>query len=313
MAYAGPENFMGRWALDIAGGGAGWLEFTDQGGWFDGSVLWIGGSVIPFDHVYFDGDTLYATKTRSMERKNGDVSKKQIITDVVTATVSGDQITGARRSPKGDARGVDETKFTGKRIPAPGPKPDLKKVKFGKAIELFNGKDLAGWTLTDANALNGWFVEDGILCNVPKKEKGKSAGNLRTEKEFEDFELELEANVAEHGNSGVYLRGIYEVQVEDSHGKPLDPHNMGAIYSRITPSEAAEKPAGEWQKLKMTLVDRHVTVKLNGKTIIDNEPLAGCTGGALWSDEFKPGPIYLQGDHTAIKYRNIKLRPVVKK
>lgn len=311
-ACAAPEDFMGRWALDVAGGGAGWLEFSNQGNWFDGSVLWIGGSVLPFDHVYFDGDTIYATRTRPIERKSGDVSKKQIVTDVITANVSGDQITGSRLSPKGDARGIDETQFTGKRVAPPGPKPDLKKVKFGKAIVLFNGKDLTGWTLTSANATNGWSAQDGVLVNTPKKEPGKGAGNLRTEQEFEDFNLELEVNVPERGNSGIYLRGIYEVQVDDSYGRPADAHTMGGIYSRIAPLVSAEKPAGEWQKLDITLVDRHVTVKLNGKLIIDNEPLAGCTGGALWSDEFKPGPIYLQGDHTAVKYRDIKIRPVKK-
>ena len=87
---------------------------------------------------------------------------------------------------------------------------------------------------------------------------------------------------------------------------------MGAIYGRITPTCAAEKPCGEWQTMDITLVDRHATVILNGKKIIDNQPIIGCTGGALTSDEFKPGPIYLQGDHTAIEYRNIVLRPVVK-
>lgn len=86
---------------------------------------------------------------------------------------------------------------------------------------------------------------------------------------------------------------------------------MGAIYSRIAPSMNATKGAGKWQTMNITLVDRHVTVRLNGKTIIDNAPLGGCTGGALWADEQRPGPIYLQGDHTAVKYRNIVLTPVI--
>jgi hypothetical protein len=87
---------------------------------------------------------------------------------------------------------------------------------------------------------------------------------------------------------------------------------MGGAYSRITPTVNAEKPPGEWQKFDITLVDRHVTVILNDTKIIDNQPLMGCTGGALWSDEFRPGPLYLQGDHTGIKYRNIVMKPVVK-
>ncbi len=119
-------------------------------------------------------------------------------------------------------------------------------------------------------------------------------------------------NVAKGGNSGVYLRGIYEVQISDTYGKNLDSHNMGGIYSRITPTVNAEKPAGQWQTMSLTLLDRHATVQLNGKVIIDNEPLLGCTGGALTSDEFKPSPIYLQGDHSAISYRNIVLTPIAK-
>jgi hypothetical protein len=110
----------------------------------------------------------------------------------------------------------------------------------------------------------------------------------------------------------VYIRGIYEVQVADTYGRPLDPHNMGAVYSRIKPTESAEKPAGEWQTMDITFVDRHATVVLNGKKIIDNQPIPGCTGGALWSDVTRPGPIYLQGDHTGIEYRNIVLKRVVK-
>jgi hypothetical protein len=98
----------------------------------------------------------------------------------------------------------------------------------------------------------------------------------------------------------------------ESFGKPLDSHHMGALYSRITPSVKAEKPIGEWQTLDITLVDRHLTVILNGKAIIDNQPVLGCTGGAMTSDEFKPGPLYLQGDHTNVDYRNMVLRPVVK-
>ena len=140
---------------------------------------------------------------------------------------------------------------------------------------------------------------------------GKHFGNLRTDAEFEDFNLKLEVRTLAGSNSGIYLRGIYEVQVMESHGQPLDSHHMGALYSRITPSVAAEKPIGEWQTLDITLVDRHLTVVLNGKTIIDNQPVLGCTGGALSSDETKPGPIYLQGDHTNIDYRNIVLRPVL--
>jgi len=178
---------------------------------------------------------------------------------------------------------------------------------------LFNGKDLSGWK-TIGNAPSAWKVVDGILRNDAVQEPGKhkSYANIRTEREFEDFNIQLEFRVPADGNSGVYLRGIYEVQVANSYGKRNDSHNCGALYSRIMPSENVSKPPGEWQTFDITLVDRHLTVIHNGKKTIDNQPVLGCTGGALWSDEFRPGPIYLQGDHTSVDYRNIVLRPVVK-
>lgn len=116
----------------------------------------------------------------------------------------------------------------------------------------------------------------------------------------------------EHSNSGVYLRGMYEVQVVDSYGAKLDSHNMGAVYSRITPTVAAEKKGGEWQSLDIILCNRHVSVTLNGTKIIDNQPVYGPTGGAMQADVFKAGPIYLQGDHGKVLYRNMVLTPIIK-
>jgi hypothetical protein len=211
---------------------------------------------------------------------------------------------------KGDGQPFGGADFTGKRIPPVPPAPDLSKVKYGEAITLFDGKDLNGWRLVESKADNGWSAVDGQLIN--RVEKGKHLGNLRTDREFEDFNLTLETRTQAGSNSGIYLRGIYEIQVAETYGRPLDPHNMGALYSRITPTVAAEKPIGEWQTFDITLVDRHVTVILNGQKIIDNQPVLGCTGGAMTSDESKPGPLMLQGDHTNIDYRNIVIRPVVK-
>jgi hypothetical protein len=227
------------------------------------------------------------------------------------ATLEGDTISIASET-KLDGKLTDQAQFSGKRIPPPSAAPDLSQIKFGEPIQLFNGKDLTGWRLTDATMVSGWSVKDGLLLNTVPAKKDKRYGNLRTDREFEDFNLTLEVRVPGHGNSGIYLRGLYEVQVFDSYGKPVDCHNMGAIYGRIAPTTSAEKKPGEWQTLDITLVDRHVTVILNGVKIMDNQPLIGCTGGALTADEFQPGPIYLQGDHTSIAYRNLVLRPVVK-
>ena len=281
------------------------------------SLLWGGGSVVPLDGAKIEKGQLILTRKHTSQRKdasgktvNGASASKRSL-----ATVDGDALKLTSVKPRENGQGEDKADFTGRREPPMPPAPDLSQVKFGEPIQLFNGKDLTGWRLTDPNAVSGWSVKDGLLVNEVSQEEGKphkNYGNLRTDQEFEDFNLTLEVRVPKGGNSGVYLRGIYEVQVVDSYGKPLDPHNMGAIYSRIKPTVAAEKPAGEWQTMDITFVDRHVTVILNGQKIIDNQPILGCTGGALWSDVTRPGPIYLQGDHTGIEYRNIVLKPVVK-
>lgn len=308
------EEFLGRWALTLPDGGAGWLEIRKENGWYDGSILWGGGSVVPVSSVFFTDGTLNVTRTREVNRKDttGKVVRKQLFTELLAGRVDGDTINFMQFNPRENGQGLDTAEFSGKRIPDLPPQPDLSKIKFGEPIALFNGKDLTGWRLVESGAANGWSVQDGVLLNRPDKDSGKHYGNLRTEREFEDFNLQLEVKVPKGGNSGIYLRGIYEVQVADSYGRAPDSHGMGGIYSRITPTVNAAKPAGEWQTLDITLVDRHVTVILNGVKIIDNQPLAGCTGGALWSDQFRPGPIYLQGDHEAVDYRNIVLRPVVK-
>lgn len=312
FAAESANPYIGRWALTIPGGGAGWLGVEQKDGQLKSSILWGGGSVLPVDRTKMDGDTLVLERDQKIRRRDGKVNE---ITEKIIAKVSGDELSLTQIMPRRDGNGENRSEFTGKRIPPLPPKPDLSKVKYDKPITLFNGKNLDGWGLTDPHQVSGWSVEDGVLVNNPKQTEGKphiSYGNLRTDADFEDFNLKLEVKVQKGQNSGVYLRGIYEVQVCDTYGKSLDSHNMGAIYSRITPVVAAEKPAGQWQTMDITLLDRHVTVVLNGKKIIDNQPLLGCTGGALWSDEFKPGPIYLQGDHTGVSYRNIVIKPIIK-
>lgn len=309
--------FVGRWALTIPGGGAGWLGVEQKDGYWDASILWGGGSVVPVDSVFFVDGALYVVRLHKVERKNaaGDVVRTQTFPEVIVARAEGDALQLTQMQPRRNGMGVDDREFTGRRIPSLPPKPDLSKVKYGRPITLFDGTNLDAWKLTNPRQENGWTIEKGVLVNkIAPRGSGRrvSYGNLRTVAEFEDFNLKLDVNIPPRGNSGVYLRGIYEVQVSDSYGRKLDSHNMGGIYSRITPTVNAEKPAGQWQTMDMTLVDRHVTVVLNGRRIIDNQPLLGCTGGALWSDESRPGPIYLQGDHTAISYRNIVLTPIVK-
>lgn len=313
------SEFLGQWTIDIKDKGVGWLEVRQEDKYLDGDLLWIGGSVLPVSDIFLaKNQVLMVTNSNEVVRTR-DASdnsvRKQVITDWLEITRNGDKISGIRLTPRRNGTGVDTAEFSGTLLPPVPAAPDLSNVKYGEPITLFNGKDLTGWRLINENQKNGFTVINGEMVNDPvQPAEGKhiSYGNIRTDKEFEDFNLKLEVNVPAGSNSGVYLRGMYEIQVSDSYKKELDSHNMGAVYSRIKPVVNAEKPAGEWQSLDITLCDRHATVLLNGVRIIDNQPIYGPTGGAMKSDVFSPGPIYLQGDHGKVSYRNIVLTPITK-
>lgn len=201
-------------------------------------------------------------------------------------------------------------RFEGWRNPPIKP-ANTKDAKFGEPIDLL--KDgMNGWMAMDQNK-NCWSFKDGVLSNrVPKKPDGHvqySGANLMTTRsDFYDFNLEYDVRVPKGANSGVYLRGRYEIQTLDSFGKKVDCHHMAAYYGRVAPSVAVEKPAGEWQHVSITLYKRHLTIVLNGTTILDNVPVVGVTGGAIDAHEFVPGPLYIQGDHSDADYRNMILR-----
>lgn len=313
------DVFLGVWALDLdyENSNAGWMEITQEDGYLDASVLWRGGSVTPVEFVFTAENHLIITRSNILVRERDEAGEpvrehRQTFYYYVQKEGS-DKISGRAFFPNANGLGAETVSFTGNRVPALPPAPDLASIEFGKKVKLLNGKDLTGWELLDPNSVSGWKVIDGVLVNDPVQKEGEPHvhyGNLRTTETFEDFNLKLEVNVPKGSNSGVYLKGIYEVQVMDSYGKPLDSHNMGALYSRIVPLMAAEKPAGEWQKMDITLYKRHLTVLLNGKMIINNQPVKGVTGGAMTADEFIPGPIYLQGDHGKVSYRNIELIPI---
>lgn len=175
---------------------------------------------------------------------------------------------------------------------------------WGAPIKLFNGKDLTGWhTLGE----NQWIVEDGVLRSP------KSGSNLISDEKFEDFKLHIEFRYPEHSNSGIYLRGRYEVQVADNRG--LEPASIyfGGIYGFLTPNEMVAKAPGEWQEYDITLNGRRISIVANGVSIITDQNIPGITGGAIDSKEGEPGPFLIQGDHGPIEYRNIVVTPRVKK
>ena len=163
--------------------------------------------------------------------------------------------------------------------------------------------------------LNGWSVKEGLLVNETPKTDFSATGdhaNLQTVDNFGDCKLHIEFLIGKDRNSGIYVRGMYEAQVVDRDSRMQGIQGVGAIFGSIAPSKNAGRPGGEWQTYDLTLVDRHVTVVLNGEKVIDNQPVPGPTGGAVFTDPTQPGPIHLQGDHTNVRYRDIYLAPVIR-
>lgn len=233
----------------------------------------------------------------------------------VTAKICGDWAACTLQKVDGNGKVIGDTQtFSAKRNPPIGAKPDLSKAVRGTPVNILGGT-IDDFELMEKSLTSGWTLKDGVLSNrIARDAEGKSLrknGNLRTKRaDFFDFNLKYDVRVLPGCNSGVYLRGIYEIQVLDSYGKPVDCHNMAAYYGRVTPRVAAEKKAGEWQTVDVTLYKRHLTVILNGVNIIDNVPVVGITGGAMTANEFVPGPIYIQGDHSDADFRNMVLTPL---
>ena len=296
--YDAKDPVVGNWGLDLgfdfmpAGH---MIASRDNDGNAQALVLWRWASPTKMKDVKFEGNKF------SFTHPWGDMK--------VTGEVKGCKLTAT--CVKQD--GTKECDIKGWRNPPVDKTVSTKDAKFGEPIDLLaNG--LADWEAKESTEKNnfGWTFKDGVLSNRIKHEEGKGNCNLISKRaDFYDFNLNYDVRVPEGCNSGMYLRGRYEIQTIDSYGKPVNEHNMAAFYGRIVPSVAAEKKPGEWQHVEVTLYKRHVTVVLNGTTIIDNAVVEGVTGGAIDANEFVPGPMYIQGDHSDADYRNVILKPAI--
>lgn len=271
-----PSPFAGRWDLTIAtskGTYPSWMEFADEGSTPVVRVVGRVGSVHPVQDVKVDGSHL--TFRDGTARWSISVADR---------TLSG-------HIPDGELSGV----------PAPRLFPKAYNT-WSTPEPLFDGRDLAGWE-PDPPAANHWIAQNGELQNA------KPGANIRTTRNFGDFKLHIEYNCPQGGNSGVYLRGRYEVQIEYEPPNKNDVfHSMGSIYGFIPPAAEVRPRPGEWEAYDVTLIGRNVSVVRDGVQIINNAEIPGITGGALDSHEAQPGPIYLQGDHAGgLKFRNITI------
>jgi hypothetical protein len=288
--YSDTSAVLGRWDITVIISGEekpSWLEIHRSGiKMLVGEFVADGGSARPISRINLvNGKLSFSIPPQwDWQEKNLDLE----------ATVEGDKLIGTISLPDGR-----NCRFTATKAPAL--KRTTKPV-WGTPIKLFNGKDLQGWHASGKT--NQWIVEKGIL-------KSPAPGsNIISDKTFTDFKLHIEFRYPAHGNSGVYLRGRYEVQITDHHPETPPKDVLGSIYGFIKPNEQVITKPNEWITYDITLTGRNVTVVINGKTVICNQEIPGITGGALDSHEEKPGPIMLQGDHEPIEYRNIIITPV---
>jgi hypothetical protein len=251
--------------------------------------------------------------------------------------------------------------------PAAPPREDPSSTSRGSK-PLFNGKDFTGWSFLKPEAKRTWVVCDDVRLDpadparlVPVGRGGSPGAvmlcggdgrgsNIMTVENFGDYELHLEFNVPKGSNSGVYNRGLFEIQIFDSYGVPkLGFHDCGALYERAYPAENLSKPPGEWQSFDITLKGKKLTLVWNGQVVYRDKDIrygetdrAGFErltkesaskppelrvkleekdgryvgffgeGGtrASFDGPDRPGPILLQGDHGPVAFRNIRIRPL---
>lgn len=286
------KPFLGRWDLTLNAPDqqySSWLELTENEGKLQGRMVGRWGSAHPVLDVKIERSVLTFASPKEEEEtpKNMPFQAKLI----------GGKLVGTMSGPDGKT-----WRWTGERAPLLN---RTTVAKWSKPIRLFNGKDTVGWRFDNPSAATIWSVKDGVLISTA------NGSNIITKRKFRDFKLHVEFNCKPGCNTGVYLRGRYEVQIADNAGE--DPPNLqtGSVYGFITPSPLIPLHPGTWHSYDITLIGRTVTVVEDGQTIIDKKEIPGITGSALDSHEELSGPIYLQGAeaHGGFSFRNLVVTP----
>jgi hypothetical protein len=282
---------VGRWDLTmhgVAGDYPSWLEVRQSGyRTLVGSFVGRTGSARPISLVEFEKGRIHFSMPPQFEKRT-DLQQ-------VEGGLEGDVLRGETTDERGRRIGWEAHRA-----------PSLKRTdatRWGEPVDLFNGRDLTGWQPRTAGKKNGWLVRDGVLTNA------EPGNDLLTDRKFTDFKVYAEFRYPRGSNSGIYLRGRYEVQIEDNFGEEPEAHLIGGIYGFLTPIKNAAKESGQWQTVEVTLIGRSVSVVFNGEQVIDRQVIPGITGGALDSNEGAPGPIMLQGDHGKVEFRKVTLVP----
>jgi hypothetical protein len=301
-AFAAGSDFNGRWDITVhtqPRPRAWWVELTGVGtsspsGYF---VSAYGGDRNIINTISLhNGELRFTCVPPHREGKDAQP------TSVYTARLAGGKLEGTFRF---EGRSAPPLQWTGVRAPAINEKDDGT-WKEGKPIQLFNGRDLTGWKALVPGVPVKWTVQDGVLRNAPP------TTDIISERSFWNYKLHVDFRIVQHSNSGIGLRGRYEIQILDDYGEPPNTHGAAALYSRIAPSVNASKPAGEWQSYDIRLVGRTLTVVHNGKLVLDKVHVDGLTAIADNADEAEPGPFIIQGDHSYVEIKSFVVTPLTK-
>jgi hypothetical protein len=288
------KAFLGRWDLTLKAPTReypSWLELREENGQLKAEMVGRWGNARPLPKVEIsDGRLKFVSPKEEEDSKNDLVFEGKLSGNILSGTLSG---------PDGKT-----WRWTGRRAPS------LKRTSaptWAAPVPLFNGKDLAGWHESLPGASPAWKVENGNLITPG------NGPELIGNRKFEDFKLHVEFNCGTESNSGVYLRGRYEVQIETDSAAEPPSHHTGGVYGFLAPAPELPRKPGEWQTYDITLLGRMITLVQNGQTVIDNKEIPGITGGALDSHEELPGSIYLQGSEKGhVMFRSIVLTPASK-
>jgi hypothetical protein len=289
---AATSRFLGRWDLTLKAPDRdwpSWIEISEEGGQLKARFTGRWGNARPLPKVEISDDKLTFVSPKAEEDSKADM--------VFEGKLTGKALIGTVNGPDGST-----WHWVGNRAPS---LIYTRTPKWGKPVQLFDGKDLNGWH-PDKPGAPEWTVENGTIVSPGHGHE------LINDHKFQDFKLHLEFNCGKDANSGVYLRGRYETQIEtESQAEPAS-HHTGGIYGFLAPNPEQPRRADVWQTFDITLIGRKVTVVQNGITVIDNQEIPGITGGALDSHEAMPGPIYLQGSEKGhVAFRNIVVTPAL--
>jgi hypothetical protein len=283
------NEITGRWDVTIEGidgNYPSWFEIKSDSGRLSGQFVGRVGSARPITNLSFKDDLLNFSLPPQWEKQKEDLVFE-----------------GRLRQRRFTGETTDTLKNIIKWSAVKAPElPYSDDIIWGEPQDLIKD-DLSNWELRYPDKSNGWVIEDGILSNTPPSE------DLYSKEKYRDFKLHIEFRIPEKANSGVYLRGRYEIQIMDDSEREPSVHTTGAVYGFYTPEKKVANPHGEWNTYDITLVGRWITVELNGHKIVDHKEIPGITGGALDANEGEPGPLMLQGDHRAVEYRNIVITP----